>query len=194
MSIISGKLRGKRSSVWWRVLRVSFGTPVFRYFFFGCEEEESLPIILAWSCSWAKSRDRSKDRHQPFTRLEFHFLCHTDSVTSIQNFKAELPWPCLLSWIVKTKNFDMIDRITNTISPLERGKKILHQHPEHRFSYQTSLRKLHSQYKSCEIVLTTWLSQLWLLASPGTCNARSYKQPVGRSWASNFISSSMFLV
>lgn len=63
----------------------------------------------------------------------------------------------------------MIDRIINKISPLERGKKnFLQQHLEHRLSYQIAvrkLRKLHSQYKTSEIVLTTRLSQLSLLVT-----------------------------
>lgn len=60
----------------------------------------------------------------------------------------------------------MIDRIINKISPLERGKKnFLQQHLEHRLSYQIAVRKLHSQYKTSEIVLTTRLSQLSLLVT-----------------------------
>lgn len=60
----------------------------------------------------------------------------------------------------------MIDRIINKISPLERGKKnFLQQHPEHRLSYHIAVRKLHSQYKTSEIVLTTRLSQLSLLVT-----------------------------
>lgn len=60
----------------------------------------------------------------------------------------------------------MIDRIINKISPLKRGKKnFLQQHPEHRLSCQTVVRKLHSQYKTPRIVLTMKLSQLSLLVT-----------------------------
>lgn len=47
MSIIPGKFRGKGSSIRWRVLRVSFCTSAFRYFFFCCEEESHHLFILA---------------------------------------------------------------------------------------------------------------------------------------------------
>lgn len=67
----------------------------------------------------------------------------------------------------------MTDKIINIISPLERGgeqKRIfyfLKQHPEDRLRYQTAVRKLHTQYESSEIPLTSRFSQLWLLVTLG---------------------------